>query len=114
MPAKPNTHKWNDVQTVIATTAIAITLGLWNLFATPMKTATAQVENPTIPPTEPSLAASSESAPMPQVKIMFTQVAPQTVTVSQQQQAQPQIKKKKKNNSNTNGGSQSVTQTKTS
>ena len=114
MPAKSNTHKWNDVQTVIATTAIAITLGLWNLFATPTKPTTAQVENPPVPPTEPPLTANSEAAPMPQVKIMFTQVAPQTVTVSQQQQVQPQIKKKKKNNNNTNGGSQSVAQTKTS
>jgi hypothetical protein len=112
MPIKPNTHKWNDVQTVIATTAIALTLGLWNLFATPTKPATAQVENPPVPPTEPALTTRAEMAPMPQVKIMFTQVAPQTITVSQQQQVQPQMKKKKKNN--TNGGGQSVTQTKTS
>jgi len=118
MPAKPNARNWNDVQTAIATAAIVTTIGLWNLFATPAKTVTSQAPEPTdpsvSPPTEPPVA-SEEPASMPQVKIMFTQVAPQTVTVAaaqQQQQPQPQIKKKKK--SNNNGGSQSVTQTKTS
>jgi hypothetical protein len=117
MPAKPNARNWNDVQTAIATAAIVTTLGLWNLFATPAKTITSQAPEPTdpsvSPPTEPAVA-SEEPASMPHVKIMFTQVAPQTVTVAaaQQQQPQPQIKKKKK--SNNNGGSQSVTQTKTS
>ena len=120
MPAKPSTRNWNDVQTAIATAAIVTTLGLWNLFATPAKTVTAQAQpqeptdNSLPPPTEPPVA-SREPVSMPQVKIMFTQVAPQTVTVAAaqpQQQSQPQIKKKKKNNNN--GGSQSVTQTKTS
>jgi hypothetical protein len=118
MPAKPNARHWNDVQTAIATAAIVTTIGLWNLFATPAKTVTAQAPEPTdpsvSPPTEPPVA-SEAPASMPQVKIMFTQVAPQTVTVAAaqpQQQPQLQVKKKKKNNNN--GGSQSVTQTKTS
>lgn len=119
MPAKPNACNWNDIQTAIAATAIVTTIGLWNLFAAPAKTVTAQAPEPTEPsgslPTEPPVAAD-ERASMPQVKIMFTQVAPQTVTVAaaQQQQPQPQIKKKKKNKNNNNGGGQSVTQTKTS
>lgn len=111
MPAKPNARKWNDIQTALATTAIVTTLGLWNLFATPEKTVTAQVEQPTLPPTEPPVA--SKPSPMPHVKIIFTQMAPQIVSAPQQQ---PEIKKKKKknNNNNNNGGSQSVTVTKSS
>ena len=110
MPARPNARNWNDVQTAIATAAIVTTLGLWNLFATPEKTVTAQAEQPTLPPTEPP--RESGPTPMPQVKIMFTPMAPQIVSSQQQQ---PEIKKKKKKNNNSNnGGSQSVTQTKSS
>lgn len=107
MPSKPNSHKWNDVQMVIATTAIATTLGLWNLFATPVKTVTATLPPPTLPPTDPPVAPQ-EPVSMPQVKIMFAQGAPQATLV---QQPQPQVQKKKKNNG---GHGSSVTQTKTS
>src|ERR1043165_6922225 len=102
MPPNPNPRNWNVVQTAIATAAIVTTLGLWNLFATPAKTVTAKAQppQPTLPPTEPPLAAQAPTS-MPKVKIMFTQVSPQNVTVSQQQpQVQPQVKKKKKNNTN--------------
>ena len=107
MPAKPNARNWSDVQTAIATVAIVTTLGMWNLFAAPAKAVTAQAEGPTVPPSEPPV--TSEPALMPQVKIMFTQTAPQTVTAQQ-----PQTKKKKKKNNNDNGGGGgggSVTQT---
>ena len=121
MPPKPNARNWNDVQTAIATTAIVTTIGLWNLFATPDTTVTAQAPEPaTLPPTEHP-PATQEPVSMPQVKILFTQAAPQLVTASQQQQAQPQIKKKKKNNNHNNSstnsnnaGSPSVTQTRSS
>lgn len=110
MPAKPNARNWNDVQTAIATVAIVTTLGLWNLFATPAKAEAAQTEEPIVPPTEPPVTAATPVV-MPQVKIMFTQIAPQTTIVQQTQE------KKKKNNNNDNkkkknGGS--VTQTKSS
>jgi hypothetical protein len=107
MPAKPNARNWNDVQTAIATTAIVITLGMWELFATPVKAETVQTQEPVVPPTEPPVTA--EPIVMPQVKIMFTPVAPQTSTVVQQPQTSK--KKKKKNNS---GGGGSVTQTQSS
>jgi hypothetical protein len=117
MPPKPNARKWNDVETAIATAAIVTTIGLWNLFATPAKTVTAQAPEPTtLPPTEPPVA-SQEPVSMPQVKIMFTQAAPQLVPAPQQQQAQPQIQKKKKNNNHNNSSmnsNTSVTQTKSS
>lgn len=107
MPAKPNPRNWNDVQTAIAAVTVVITLGLWNLFAQPSKTVTAQsVDTLTPPPTEPPIAA--EPAAIPQVKIMFTQVAPQNIVITQPQPS------KKKNNNNSGGGGAPVTQTKTS
>src|SRR5574341_1750690 len=112
MPAKPNARNWNDVKTAITTVAIVTTLGMWNLFATPAKTATVKVDEPILPPTEPPVTA--EPTLMPQVKVMFTQTVPQTITAQQ-----PQNKKKKPKNKNNNnnggggggGGSASVTQT---
>jgi hypothetical protein len=109
MPPKANPRKWNDVQTTIATVTVVATLGLWNLFAMPSKTVTAQsVDTVTPPPTEPPVAA--EPTAIPQVKIMFTQVAPQPVIINQ-----PQNNNKKNNNNNkNNNNSAPVTQTKTS
>ena len=113
MPAKPNARNWSDVQTAIATIAVVGTLGLWNLFATPSKTETTPASQPTIPPTE--IPEEYVPAAMPQVKIIFTQVAPQTVTLQQAQTTNQQQQKKKKNKDNNDGGgSVSVTQTRTS
>jgi hypothetical protein len=110
MPAKPNARDWNDVQTAIATVAIVATLGMWNLFAEPAKTVPAQVKEPAVPPAKPPVTL--EPVLMPQVKIMFTQTVPQTITA---QQPQNEKKKKKKNNNNGGGsGSVSVTQTQSS
>jgi hypothetical protein len=118
MPAKHRIRNWKDVQTAITMAAIVTTIGLWNLFATPAKTITTQAQEPTDtsmpPPTDPPMA-SQEGVPMPQVKVMFTQVAPQTVTITTAQQPQQsQVRQKKKKNNNASGGSQSVTQTKSS
>ena len=116
MPPKPNTRNWNDVQTAIATVSIVTTLGMWNVFAAPAKTETAQVNEPepAVPPTEPPTELPVAAAPtlMPQVKIMFTQVAPQTTTVVQQ--TQEKKKKKKKNKDDGGGAAQTVTQTQSS
>ena len=109
MPGKPNSRNWNDVQTAIATVAVVTTLGLWNLFAQPSKTVSAQAdESVPPPPTEPPVAMAPTA--IPQVKIMFTQVAPQTFVDTQPQPS----KKKNKNNNNNGGGGGTVTQTKTS
>jgi len=103
MSAKPTKRNWNDVQTAIATAAIVTTLGMWNLFAAPAKTATAQAEEPTLPPTEPP--ASPEPAALPYVKVMFTPMAPETTTVVQQsQQEAPKKKKKKEKRKRGSGG----------
>ena len=110
MPAKPNSRNWNDVQTAIAAVTVVTTLGLWNLFAQPSKTVTAQsADTVTPPPTEPPVAAEPTAIPL--VKIMFTQVAPQPVIVNQPQNNN---NTKKNNNKNNNNNSAPVTQTKSS
>lgn len=113
MPPKPKTHKWSDVQTVIAAMAIVATLGLWNLFSIPVEKETIQTTEPVVPPTDPPISAAPTR--MPQVKIMFTQVPPQTTLVQQSQNVTQNIIQnltKKKKNKNNGGGS--VTQTKSS
>jgi hypothetical protein len=35
MANKPTARNWNDVQLILATTSMALSLGLWNLFAGP-------------------------------------------------------------------------------
>jgi len=109
MPAKPNSRRWNDVQMAIATAAIVTTLGLWNLFSTPSKTNGTQTNEPVMPPMDSPFASMPTA--MPQVKIMFTQTAPQTNII---QQVQDKLMKKKRNKNNSNGGSTSITQTRSS
>lgn len=110
MPPKTKPrNKWNDVQTAIAAVTVVTTLGLWNLFAQPAKKVSNQAQVPTdMPPTEPPVEADPTA--IPQVKIMFTQTAPQQTFTN----VQPQNKNKKKRNNNNGGGGKTVTQTKTS
>lgn len=125
MPAKPK-NNWNDVQTAIATATIVTTLGMWNLFATP-----AQAEKAEAVPTEekksilpaPPLTEPPAGYPIktrPYVKIMFTQVAPQTTANVQQPQEKKKKKKKKDKDDggggggNGGGGAATVTQTQSS
>lgn len=112
MSKRPNARNWNDIQTAIATVAVVTTLGLWNLFAQPAKTVTAQVQETETPPSTEEPPVSVAPTVMPQVKIMFTQTSPQTSITSQQPQQQTTAKKKKKNNNGGGGGT--VTKTKTS
>ena len=111
MPPRPNSRSWTDVQTAIATVSIVATLGLWTMFAEPSKP-DAEPDEPVLPPTEPPAAAIPTA--LPQVKIMFTQTAPQTTVVQQAVNNQQQQKKKKKKDENNSGGGGSVTQTRTS
>jgi len=111
MPPKANPRKWNDVQTTIAAVTVVATLGLWNLFAQPSKTVSAKADETVLPPpTEPPLVI--EPTAIPQVKIIFTQVAPQPVIINQLQNNNNN--NKKNNNKNQNNNSAPVTQTKTS
>lgn len=113
MPAKPTTRNWNDVQTAIATVSIVTTLGLWNLFSTPAKSVVAQGNESELPPTEIPVDEQPVPTEIPQVKIMFTQVAPQQQTTVVQQTQQTK-KNKNKNKNKNNGGGGTVTQTQTS
>jgi len=109
MPPKANPRKLNDVQTTIAAVSVVATLGLWNLFAQPSKTVSAKADETVVPPpTEPPLV--TEPTAIPQVKIMFTQVAPQPIIINQPQNNNNNNKK----NKNQNNNSAPVTQTKTS
>ena len=115
MPGKPKSRNWNDVQTAIATVAIVATLGLWNLFAAPVKAEAAIRNNEPVQPPPAEVPVESQAVPtaMPYVKVMFTQTAPQ-MTVVQQVQQVLQPKKKKSRNNNNGGSSVSITQTKSS
>ena len=109
MSAKPTKRNWNDIQTAIATAAIVTTLGMWNLFATPAKAEEPEAiptkekvpARPALPLTKPPVGFPLDVEKMPYVKIMFTQVAPQTTTMVQQPQEK---KKKRKNKGNNDGG----------
>ncbi|RPJ28115.1 MAG: hypothetical protein EHM33_05635 [Chloroflexi bacterium] len=116
MATKPAKRNWDDVQTAIATAAIVTTLGMWNLFATPAKAEEVEAvptpekvpAQPALPPAEPPVGFPIDvgSAALPKVKIMFTQIAPQTTTMVQQPQQEKKKRKKKNkdNNSNSGGG----------
>jgi hypothetical protein len=107
MATKPNQRNWNDVQTAIATVAIVSTLGLWNLFATPVAKPKTQETQPPPPTEDPPFVNASPTA-LPHIKIMFaTQLPPQAVAIPQQ----PTAKKHRNNNS---GGGSTVTTTKSS
>ncbi len=119
MPAKPTKRNWNDVQTAIAMAAIATSIGMWNLFATPAKTTNAQATAPTVPPTDPPTDTPTSSAPtaMPYVKIMFTPGATHpniTAGAFQQPQQQAPQPKKKRNEGGGGGSTAPVTKTKSS
>ncbi len=109
MAATPNQRNWNDVQTAIATVAIVSTLGLWNLFATPVAKPKTQETQPPPPPTEDPAFVNASPTALPHIKIMFaTQLPPQAVVIPQQQQPA------KKHRNNNSGGGGIVTTTKTS
>lgn len=88
-PNKPAGRGWSDIQMVLAALTMALTLGLWNLFAQPDRVAAEQQpkDAPNLPPTE---AASTLAAPAVAptqtgpIKILLGGVAPQTVITVQQ------------------------------
>jgi hypothetical protein len=56
MANKPASRKWNDIQIVIATVSMALTLAFWNLFAGPdRETAVKRAqERAALPPPQPA------------------------------------------------------------
>jgi hypothetical protein len=86
---KPASRSWTDIQMVLAALSMALTLGLWNLFAEPDRVAAdqkAQQQPPDVPPSEaaPVLAAPTVPTQAGPIKILLGGVAPQTVITVQQ------------------------------
>lgn len=84
MANKPAPRNWNDVQMVLATMAMALTLGLWNLFAQPDRAlAKENTETAVVPPLPPTEQPNLAPTPLPQIKIMLGGAAPQLANQSQ-------------------------------
>lgn len=88
MGNKPASRNWNDIQIVIATISMALTLGLWNLFAGPdRETALKRAQTqPTQQPMEQSpapIVAQSEPTPLGDGVLLFGGSAPQTTVIIQ-------------------------------
>ena len=102
MNKKPQ-RSWGDLQLAIAATALAVTLALWNLFATPQKQQVlAQSQDTTVPP-DPTETPAPALTPMQglsflPVKIIFSGAVPTlastptTAVVAGQPQVQPPVK----------------------
>ena len=85
MAGKPNTRNWNDVQLVIVSIALVLTLILWNAFAGPDRVKAGGNASPTTPATATSLptdVVALTPTPLPEIKIMFGGTPPgQTASV---------------------------------
>jgi hypothetical protein len=79
-PNKPASRKWTDVQLFLATAAMALTLGLWNMFASPDRAVVKVNIQPTVQPPQPVAEQPAVVAPTPAgpVKILLGGTAPQT------------------------------------
>ncbi len=81
MANKPAPRNWNDIQIVIATISMAVTLIFWNMFAGPdrasaVKRAQEQAANPLQPLVGGVVAV--QPTPLGDGKILFGGTAPQT------------------------------------
>ena len=86
---KPASRSWTDIQMVLAAFSMALTLGLWNLFAEPDRVAAADQkaqQAPDVPVTDvtPTLAAPAVPTQTGPIKILLGGLAPQTTIVVQQ------------------------------
>jgi hypothetical protein len=83
MAAKPNSRNWNDIQIVIAAVSMALTLGLWNLFAGPDREVALQRAQ-TPPSIEPPAAPTITQPAAPAGGILLLGgSAPQTTVIVQ-------------------------------
>lgn len=84
MASKPGSKNWNDIQIVIATVSMAVTLAFWNMFAGPDRESAAKraQEQAAIPP-EPTAAPMLVVQPTPlgDAKLLFGGNAPQTQVI---------------------------------
>ncbi len=88
MANKPS-RNWNDIQVVIATVSMAVTLVFWNLFAGPDRASAEKraQEQASIPPepivTENAPIVIVQPTPLGDGKILFGGSAPQTQIIVQ-------------------------------
>ena len=88
MPNKPAPRNWNDIQLVIATGSMALTLAFWNLFAGPDRESAMKraQEQAALPPSQPTQIAapvveaqpSLQTSALPTGPILLGGSAPQT------------------------------------
>jgi hypothetical protein len=89
MGNKPISRNWNDVQIVIATISMALTLGLWNLFAGPdretaLKRAQEQAQaQPTQPMAQSPAPIIAQPTPLGDGVLLLGGSAPQTTVIVQ-------------------------------
>ena len=112
-PNKPKARTWYDVQMAIAAIAMSLTLALWNLFAGPdhaqaarKMAEEAQATPPPVPTEAPVVALTP--APMPIVKIIFGNSAPQQTSPLP---SSPSFQTSSRNNRGGGGGGGGSTKT---
>ncbi len=77
----PNKSKnWTDVQMIISSISVALTLGLWGLFASHEKSV-AGVSGEVAVPTQPeALVSSTSPGLLPGQKLLFNGISPQSLS----------------------------------
>lgn len=88
MANKPITRNWNDIQIVIVTISMALTLGLWNLFAGPdretaLKRAQAQPTQQPMGQSPAPVIAQPGPTPLGDGVLLLGGSAPQTTVIVQ-------------------------------
>lgn len=88
MANKPASRNWNDIQVVIATISMALTLVFWNLFAGPDRVSALKraQEQAALQPSQPIQTTESvlvQPTPPGDGKILFGGSAPQTQIIVQ-------------------------------
>ena len=79
MQNKPASHKpasksWHEIEVLLSAIAIALTLGLWNVFASSSKSAAASTDSATNPPPPPDTPTVISVAPTPSFSLLPGQV----------------------------------------
>ncbi|MBI1794929.1 MAG: hypothetical protein HYR70_12185 [Chloroflexi bacterium] len=76
MQNKTSSKNWTDIQLIISSIAIALTLGLWSLFASPAKK-NSGVSGQVVVPPQPDTTTVAQPQLAPGQKILFGGTAPQ-------------------------------------
>ena len=84
MRNKPGPKSWNEIEMLISAIAIALTLGLWNLLASPKKSDNTSAATSTDTPQPTSIAVTITPVPLPMLLpgqvLLLGGTVPQSVT----------------------------------